>query len=278
MTGRRQIKGEIGDGAPDVVAGLQIERVAIASLTLDPKNARLHPERNIAAIEASLARFGQRKPIVVDKDGVILAGNGTVEAARRLGWSEIDVVRTDLAGTEARAYALADNRTAELAEWDLSVLKSTLETFDDQTLDEIGFSDDMLADLVSEYEEKELKQVYSSKVDSPIYTPKRETPPSISELFDRSKTHSLIEKIENSHLPHDVSAFLRFAAERHTVFHFANIAEFYAHADKNVQRLMEDSGLVIVDYKKAIENGFVSIISTVRHLADIELDQVDDAQ
>jgi len=60
-------------------------------------------------------------------------------------------------------------------------------------------------------------------------------------------------------LPEEIKAFLRAAAERHVVFNYANIAEFYAHADKGLQALMEDSALVIIDFNKAIEQGFVRL-------------------
>lgn len=98
------------------------------SLTLDPENARKHSDRNIDAIAASLTQFGQRKPIVITADGVVLAGNGTVVAARKLGWAElaVTVAPKEWTRAQAKAYALADNRTAELAEWDESVLAAQL--------------------------------------------------------------------------------------------------------------------------------------------------------
>ena len=98
----------------------------ISDLSNDPANARKHNERNIDAIIASLRRFGQQKPIVVDSSGVVRAGNGTLEAARRLGWESIDCVTTALQGSDAIAYAIADNRTAELAEWDEDTLAAQL--------------------------------------------------------------------------------------------------------------------------------------------------------
>jgi hypothetical protein len=76
---------------------LKVETFPLSSLELDPRNARRHPERNLESIKRSLKRFGQQKPIVVDGDGVIVAGNGTVAAAKALGWKTIDVVRTKLA-------------------------------------------------------------------------------------------------------------------------------------------------------------------------------------
>lgn len=105
---------------------MRAELVPIDSLTFDPSNVRKHGEQNLATIKASLNRFGQQNPIVVDANGVVRAGNGTLMAAKALGWKEIAVVRSTLAGSEATAYAIADNRTAELAEWDDDALKQTL--------------------------------------------------------------------------------------------------------------------------------------------------------
>ena len=117
-------------------------KISITDLSLDPQNARKHSARNLEAIAASLEKFGQRKPIVVHR-GVVLAGNGTLEAAKSLGWTEIDVaeVPDDWDNDTAKAYALADNRTAELAEWDESELaKQLLELQDaDWDITELGF-------------------------------------------------------------------------------------------------------------------------------------------
>jgi DNA modification methylase len=115
---------------------MKTERVPIDSVSLDPANVRRHGERNLATIKASLSRFGQQKPIVVDGDGIVRAGNGTWTAAKALGWKEITVVRTALKGAEATAYAIADNRTAELAEWDDDALAQTLAALqiEDETL------------------------------------------------------------------------------------------------------------------------------------------------
>jgi site-specific DNA-methyltransferase (adenine-specific) len=107
---------------------LEIEVKEISYLRPDPNNARKHDAKNIDAIAKSLARFGQRKPIVIRGDGTIVAGNGTVEAAKQLGWTEIACARVPWKWTadEVKAYALADNRTAELAEWDSTILAEQL--------------------------------------------------------------------------------------------------------------------------------------------------------
>lgn len=94
----------------------------------DPANARLHSPRNIDAIVASLREYGQQSPIVIAEDGKVIAGNGRLEAARKLGLQELWVVQTDLSEMKRLGFAIADNRTAELAEWDEEVLASLLET------------------------------------------------------------------------------------------------------------------------------------------------------
>lgn len=117
------------------------EIVSISTLIFDPANARKHDEKNLAAIKGSLARFKQQKPIVVSKDNVVIAGNGTLAAAKALGWTEIEIKRSHLTGAEATAYALADNRSAELAAWDDEILGKTLHALQEDgfPIADIGF-------------------------------------------------------------------------------------------------------------------------------------------
>lgn len=101
----------------------------IASLAMHARNARTHDERNLKAIADSLAKFGQQKPIVVASDGVVMAGNGTLQAAMRLGWSEIAVVTLAVPSDhpDARGYAVADNRSADLSTFDRDALLSEID-------------------------------------------------------------------------------------------------------------------------------------------------------
>lgn len=123
---------------------MQVESVEITALTADARNARKHDEVNLTAIKRSLKKFGQQKPIVIDKDNVVIAGNGTLAAAQALGWKEIKVVRSKLNLQMARAYGVADNRTAELATWDDSILGSILQELreDGWDLGDMGFDID----------------------------------------------------------------------------------------------------------------------------------------
>lgn len=107
---------------------LNIETVKIDTLIFDSNNARKHTTKNLQAIAGSLDSFGQRKPIVIDHNNLIVAGNGTVEAARSLGWKTVEAVRVpdDWTEDEIKAFALADNRTADLADWNEDILAKQL--------------------------------------------------------------------------------------------------------------------------------------------------------
>lgn len=122
--------------------------VEVSSLTPDPRNARKHSARNLDAIKASLDAFGQQKPVVITSDGVVVAGNGLVEAARALGWSHVAAVKVE--AEHAKAYGIADNRTAELSSWDTEVLRELLTEL--PSLDSVGFTEAELKALVDEWE------------------------------------------------------------------------------------------------------------------------------
>ncbi|HUB27553.1 MAG TPA: ParB N-terminal domain-containing protein [Tepidisphaeraceae bacterium] len=133
---------------------MTIETISIDSLSNDPANARIHSPRNLDAIKASLKRFGQQKPIVVDQNGIVRAGNGTLAAAKSLGWKQINIIRTVLSGSEATAYAIADNRTSDLSEWDDEALARQLDALriDGIDLSDIGFDDREVSKLLDEAE------------------------------------------------------------------------------------------------------------------------------
>ena len=77
------------------------------------------------------------------------------------------------------------------------------------------------------------------------------------QLYDDTKTQELVSRIRSASLDPDIEKFLLCAAERHTVFNFSRIADYYAHAPAEIQCFFEESALVIIDYQQAIENGFV---------------------
>ena len=104
------------------------------------RNPRIN-DQAVDAVAASLAEFGFRQPIVVDADGVIIAGHTRWKAAKKLGLAKVPVhVATDLTPEQVRAYRIADNKSGELAEWDLEILPIEL-----AELREGGFDMDLLA-------------------------------------------------------------------------------------------------------------------------------------
>lgn len=107
---------------------LTVVRRKLSELKIDPSNARVHDERNRGSIRASLERFGQVEPIVVQKSsGRVIGGNGRVAVLREMGATEADVVELDIDDLNATALGIALNRTAELAAWDEGVLGKLLE-------------------------------------------------------------------------------------------------------------------------------------------------------
>jgi hypothetical protein len=246
--------------------------VPIGDLHPDPSNARRHGERNMDAIKASLAAFGQRKPLVVQREGMIVrAGNGTLAAAQALGWEQIAAVVIDEDSAQAVQFAIADNRTAELAEWDDETLETLLDGMERPIRDMLAFSPADISELLDQVEGSsgldDDANPYTQEVKSPIYEPQGEQP-NVADLADTSKRDELQEAIAAADLPDDVRAFLEAAAERHTQFRFDKIAEFYAHADAPTQRLMEDSALVIIDFDAAIEKGFVKLNNAIHEQLD----------
>jgi DNA modification methylase len=130
--------------------------VPLNRLREDPANARKHGDRNLAAITASLREFGQQKPVVALKDGTVIAGNGTLRAALALGWDTLAVAFFDSEdAARAKAYAIADNRTAELAEWDTQVLLESVKELEIEGYESesaLGFTPAEVRELLADFQ------------------------------------------------------------------------------------------------------------------------------
>ena len=115
-----------------------------------------NPRNNDSAVDAvaaSIREFGWQQPIVVDKDGVIIAGHTRYKAARKLGLTEVPVIVADkLTEEQIKAYRLADNKSGELAEWDTALLDEELAELADFDMSQFGF-DTILQEEVREAEE-----------------------------------------------------------------------------------------------------------------------------
>lgn len=157
----------------------------VDSLELDPQNARKHGEIDITAIANSLTEFGQQTPIVITESGRVVKGNGTLMAAMKLGWKQVEVRVTKLTGSKLKAYAIADNRTAELSEWDNEMLLASLQEIDvDGLLASAGFSDAELDELLAEANPSFQPGVIDDQGKLDQLSPKLVTCPNCSTEFD----------------------------------------------------------------------------------------------
>lgn len=223
------------------------------------KNPR-NNDNAVNAVAASIKEFGFKVPIVLDKNNVIVAGHTRHKAALKLGLEKVPcVIADDLTDAQIKAYRLADNKVGELADWndELQLLELT-------ELNALGV--DMLKFGFEELKQQlELDETYTNAINIPQYDIKGETP-DLSECVDTSKTEELIQEIDSSDLSKQEKEFLKLAANRHNVFNYRKIAEYYAAASEEVQRLMEKSALVIIDYNDAIANGYTKLKSELEEM------------
>ena len=119
--------------------------VALDKLTPDPRNARTHPPQQVARLAGSIKEFGFLQPVIINEDNRIIAGHGRVEAARTAGLEKVPCIQVDhLSETQERAYVLADNKLAQMAEWDLDMLENEVKALQglDFDLDVTGFTEE----------------------------------------------------------------------------------------------------------------------------------------
>lgn len=214
-----------------------------------------NPRYNDDAVDKvakSIQEFGFKVPIVVDKNGVIIAGHTRLKAAKKLGMKEAPcIVAKDLTEEQARAFRLADNKTSEFASWDDELLREELEAITGIKMGEFGFD---LDECPSGGDEP-----YTTKVNVPQYEVTGASP-MLSDLVDTTKTNELLEEIDNAEgITEEERQFLRKAAMRHLKFNYRNVAGYYAGATQAMQDLMERSALVIIDYEDAIANGYAKL-------------------
>lgn len=243
----------------------QYKTLKVDSLIPYVNNARTHSPEQVKQIESSILEFGFTNPVLVDEKGMIIAGHGRIEAAKNLSIDEVPCIElVGLSEAQKKAYILADNKLALSSGWDTDKLKLELEHLNELDFDlsltgfDSIFTDELMPDNPAADSTLESESTYTANIDAPTYEPKNEKP-DICFLTDKVKTDELIKKIKAIDVTLEEKAFLIDAAERHTVFNFSNIADYYAHSSPEMKDLMEDSALVIIDYNKALENGFIKI-------------------
>jgi ParB-like chromosome segregation protein Spo0J len=235
-----------------------MKHVPISQVIPNKTNPRFIKDDKFKKLVQSIKDFPQMlelRPIVVDSEMVVLGGNMRLKACQAAGLAEVPILIADqLTPEQQQEFIIKDN--VGFGEWDWDVLANEWEAED---LERWGM------DLPVESDDSE----YTTKVESPIYTPKG-IKPKEDQLASLHKYNRLVEAIDASDIEEEKKTFLKLAATRHIQFDYRMIAEYYAHEDAKVQSLMEDSALVIIDYDKAIEHGFVELFETFDNLAALD--------
>jgi len=233
--------------------------------TLHPKddNPRQITPENLEKLKRSITDFEKMmelRPMVVDEDGQILGGNMRYRGLIALGYTEVPdewvKVASGLTEAEKLEFVIKDN--VSFGVWDFDALANGWEIDDlaEWGVDDVPWEGDN--SITEGPTDEELEEIYSTKVEAPVYEPSGQVP-AFEEMYDTTKTDELLNGINATDMPEEVKRFLEMAAYRHTVINFEKVADFYAQAPAYIQELMEDSALVIIDFEKAIEKGYVQL-------------------
>ena len=197
---------------------------------------------------------------------IVLGGNMRLRACIEIGYKEVPckVLPLETPVQKLREYAIKDNEafgqndyeilanewdTTELQEWGMEL------DYLEAGVDGADLPDGEDGDGGSGDPDK-----YSRKIQPPVYEIKGEEP-TIEECVDISPVKRLLDEIDASGVSPEQKELLRVCAYRHAVIRFDKIAEYYAHQAPEMQNLMENNALVIIDYDKALERGFVKMTS-----------------
>jgi hypothetical protein len=239
---------------------MKTELVKIKEVKTNPNNPRFIKDDKFKKLVKSIKEFPEMlelRPIVVDKYNIVIGGNMRLRACKEAGLKEVHIVKADqLTEEQQREFIIKDN--VGFGEWDWDDLANKWDT---DKLEEWGL------DLPIN-EEKE-DETYTSKIESPIYEPTGKKP-NLEELYNLKGYNKFIEQINKSKHQPKLKEFLKYAATRFIEFNYRNIAEYYSHSDKEIKVIIEDLAMVIVDYDKAIEKGFVKLFDTLENLAEID--------
>ena len=246
---------------------LKIVYKPISELKEYSNNPRINDDA-VRFVSNSIKNFGFLVPVVIDRNDIIVAGHTRVKACYELGITDVPCIIADsLTEEQVRAFRLADNKTAEIAEWDYEKLADELrDIFESSDIDMslFGFKADGSEEGFGAFEDE---NPYVMNTEPPQYEPLG-LDVTLDDCVDKTKCEELLKSIESADVPLDVKAFLRYASYRHLRFDYRNIAEYYCKAPPEVQRLFEDSALVIIDFDDAIKKGFIEVTNTLNELMD----------
>ena len=233
------------------------QQVKLYKIKGNPNNPRIIKNDKFKKLVKSIQDFPQmleKRPIIVDEDMMVLGGNMRLKASKDAGLKEVWIdIAEGWTKEQKDEFVVKDNVNFGDWEWDMLANEWDSVQLSEWGLDVWENQDDTIV---------EDDNTYTRKIEAPTYEPKNEKPEP-HKLYETKKVSELIEKIQALKLPKTEEAFLIYAAYRHTVFDYSKIADYYAHSSKEVQELMEDSALVIIDFEKAIEQGYVRLTKDI---------------
>jgi hypothetical protein len=252
----------------------ELRIVPASELLPNPKNWRTHPKAQQDALRGVLAEVGMADACLARQlpDGSLMLIDGHLRAETAAD-AKVPVLILDVTEAEADKILATLDPLAAMADSDAAKLDELLRGVEtgNEELQKLIAATAAQAGLYGQlaepdYEgeadepsgEESEENPYTPKTQAPVYEPTGEKP-GIDELCDTTKAEKLLDDIDTSDEPEEVKKFLRAAAYRHVVFNFEKVANFYAHSDAKCQRLMEDSALVVVDFNKAVEDGYARL-------------------
>ncbi|MBH8609322.1 ParB/Srx family N-terminal domain-containing protein [Thermoactinomyces sp. CICC 10521] len=175
---------------------MKTEKIKLTELRNPEKNVRIHPKKQIQEMIRSVKMFGQIRPLIVDENNVILAGNGLYEALKEMGVTEADVLRvTHLTDKQKKKLMLADNRVYSLGIDDNKAMLEILGELKDE-LDIPGFDDDLLKDLLGDLEDTEQQLADYGKLDEAEIEEFQEAAERKEAMMEKAKQQAVEEKQE----------------------------------------------------------------------------------
>lgn len=227
----------------------------IQDIKPNPNNPRLIKDDKFKKLCQSLKDFPEMlelRPIVVNRDHIILGGNMRYKAAKEIGLKEIPVkVADNLTPDQEREFLIKDNTSG--GEWDWEVLANE---WDSEQLEGWGLDLPITKDL----NEQDLFDI-----EIPFYTPSAIVP-DVNELANLDKTKNLIDKINSLEVDNELKEVLKVRASFFTDFNFQKIADYYSSQEEKIQEVFKDLGLVILAPKEALERGFIELSDSIFEL------------
>jgi len=238
---------------------MKSHKIHIDKIKPNSNNPRTIKDFKFNKLVKSIKEFPEMlklRPIVVDENNIILGGNMRYKACQEAGLKEIFIIKAnDFTEDQKQEFIVKDNLA--YGDWDGDILAND---WSSQELEKWGIEIwDNIKEEVTEQED------YTANVNIPTKEPSS-IKPNENELFDDKKTKDLLKKINLSSATKQQKEFLIKAAHRHIVFDYQKIANFYAHSNKEIQELMEDNALIIIDFKKAIQDGYTQMNEELQKL------------